>query len=497
MKSYWSRKQLEALGEPINPEAPTRLSQRVGGGGKGTQIQAPDYTGAAQAQAASSAKTTAAQTAANRPNINTPFGTQSWTNTPTFDQAGFDTATANYAKTAVAATGATAGHYQNNGYDGDGNSSQTWVPGTDGTAASNSAGAAPTRADYTGADNWTQTTTLSPQQQAALDSQMKIQQQRTDYAGDLMPKVKEDIARGVDYNNLNPFGMAPTASKFQDMSNADRMAMPSYDRGFVQDIQNQALDYMRPDMQQSSNALESKLYAQGLTPGSTAYETATRRLNDQQSRDKYNALNTAMSQGTQMFNSNLSAQGQDFNQKQSIANMNNQNRTNEFSQNMSVSNYNNTLRQQQIAEQTQRQLQSLNVVNALLTGQQVGMPQMPSFSQASAAQPTNYMGAANATGQMNAQNASMQNASANSLTNGLFNMGGMAAGAFAFSDRRLKFDIKRIGKLGKFNLYSYRYVGSKDRHEGVMADEVKKVMPAAVMRHRNGFDTVNYSMIGA
>lgn len=492
MQNYWSRKQLEALGEPINPEAPTRLSKRVGGGGKGTTIESPDYTGAAQAQAASSEKVTAAQTQANRPNIITPFGSQTWQNNRTFNQSGYDTAMKGYNDQLAAYNNANK-PYQTT----DENGNTTWI--TPPANPNMEAPKAPDQNQFYSGDNWTQTTTLSPQQQAALDSQMKIQQQRTDYAGELMPKVQEDIARGVDYNNLQQYGQAPTASKFQDMSNADRMAMPSYDRAFVQDVQNQALDYMRPDMEHSSNALEAKLANQGLTPGSEAYNTAMRRLSDQQSRDKYNALNTAMTQGTTMFNSNLAAQGQDFNQKYQMTNLNNQNRTNEFSQGMNISNYNNTLRQQQIAEQTQRQLQSLNVVNALLTGQQVGMPQMPSFSQAQSAQPVNYLGAANAQGQMDAQNASLQNASANSFTNGLFNLGGMAAGAgiFKFSDRRLKFDVKRIGKLGKFNLYSYRYAGSKDRHEGVMADEVKKVMPSAVVRHRNGFDTVNYSMIGA
>ena len=38
----------------------------------------PDYTGAAQAQAAASAQNVMTQNYANRPQVNTPFGTQSW-----------------------------------------------------------------------------------------------------------------------------------------------------------------------------------------------------------------------------------------------------------------------------------------------------------------------------------------------------------------------------------------------------------------------------------
>ena len=46
---------------------------------------------------------------------------------------------------------------------------------------------------------------------------------------------------------------------------------------------------------------------------------------------------------------------------------------------MQAANYANALRQQQIGEAMGRRGQSLNEINALLSGQQVGMPQMPTF----------------------------------------------------------------------------------------------------------------------
>jgi hypothetical protein len=45
--------------------------------GKSTPA-APDYTGAANAQAAASKENLMTQNYANRPTINTPFGSQSW-----------------------------------------------------------------------------------------------------------------------------------------------------------------------------------------------------------------------------------------------------------------------------------------------------------------------------------------------------------------------------------------------------------------------------------
>ena len=45
--------------------------------------------------------------------------------------------------------------------------------------------------------------------------------------------------------------------------------------------------------------------------------------------------------------------------------------------------------------------------------------------------------------------------------------------------------------------YRYRYVGSDAVYEGVMAHEVKEAKPEAVTRHHNGYDMVDYSMLGA
>ena len=64
-----------------------------------------------------------------------------------------------------------------------------------------------------------------------------------------------------------------------------------------------------------------------------------------------------------------------------------------------------------------------------------------------------------------------------------------------FSDRRLKKNIKRVGthRLG-FGIYEFDYVWG-GHAIGVMADEVKKVMPEAVSRDASGYDMVDYSKI--
>jgi hypothetical protein len=70
-------------------------------------------------------------------------------------------------------------------------------------------------------------------------------------------------------------------------------------------------------------------------------------------------------------------------------------------------------------------------------------------------------------------------------------------------DRKLKENIIRVGDhpLG-IGLYLFDYKSEfKDecgygRRFGVMADEVEKVMSSAVITHRNGYQAVDYEMIG-
>lgn len=72
---------------------------------------------------------------------------------------------------------------------------------------------------------------------------------------------------------------------------------------------------------------------------------------------------------------------------------------------------------------------------------------------------------------------------------------GLTAAMFA-SDRRLKKNIERIGKTrGGLNLYSYEYIWGDEPWIGVMADEVEKVIPSAVIVGPRGFKMVDYSQV--
>jgi len=131
---------------------------------------------------------------------------------------------------------------------------------------------------------------------------------------------------------------------------------------------------------------------------------------------------------------------------------------------------------------------SLNEMNALLSGQQVQMPNMPTFNAAGRAETPNIMGAMQNQydAQLGAYNA--QQAGFNNLLGAGAQLG---SAAFMFSDRRLKSNIKRVGThaIG-VGIYEYTMMGMSQR--GVIAQEVQAVRPDLVKRHASGYLTVNY-----
>lgn len=77
--------------------------------------------------------------------------------------------------------------------------------------------------------------------------------------------------------------------------------------------------------------------------------------------------------------------------------------------------------------------------------------------------------------------------------------GAIIGGAMGmFSDIRLKENIEKVGvdmNTG-FDLYKFSYIGDDRKFIGVMAQDVEKVMPEAVVEDERGYKMVNYSMLG-
>lgn len=462
-------------------------------GGGGSAPPAPDYTAAAERQGESSKEAINIQTYANRPTQNTPFGSVTWDTGASIDPATGQSVT-----------------------------------------------------------TWQQNYSLTPDAQGALDSQLAVQRGRSDLAQDFMGRVQNEYAQPFNWGGLPQRGGNVQGSNFQTMGGTpqlqtqvgrtdvqnsvnfnDNQALQGVNPAERQRIENALFERMRPQHEQAQSGLDARLANQGLTPGSEAYKRAQQSLGDQQSRERFNALEMggaemarmnqmALQNRQQMTQEDLaqanlynSANQQAFGQNmqtaqfgntamqnqnsmnQNNAAFNNQVGQNQFAQQMQQSQYQNQLRNAALAEEMQRRGMSLNEMNALLTGQQVGMQQMPQFNAAAASQPVQYGQAAQAQYQSGLDAYNAQNQNANSQMGGLMNMAGSlgSAAMFAFSDSRLKRIIKRVGEVKGVSLYLFKYLGSETEHIGPIAQEVQKVHPEMVKRHQNGYLMVNYSKL--
>jgi len=375
---------------------------------------APDYTGAARATAAGNLEAAKYTAEANRINQYTPYGSLTFSKNPTttFDQAGYDKAMADY-------------------------NAQPKSTGLIGNVGVRNLGA-PDRAAFTKTnDNWSQTTSLAPEQQKLLD-----QQNQTSLA------LGNTMNKGVGYvqNMLDtPFDTSRLPAMPTTADNAGRDAMTQA-----------LLDRQQPMFDRQKSQTEANLLARGFNPGGEAFNASADDLARQQNDARLAAIQAGGQEQSRMFGLGTQA------------------------------------RQNALQEQSFLRNEPLNTLNAVRTGAQVTQPQFSGMPRQQGVVGADLLGAANATGQWNQgiYNADQANQAATKA--GLFSLGAAAM----MSDRRLKRNIKRIGThaLG-IGLYTWEYLWG-EKSSGVMADEVEKVRPEAVLLHPSGFKMVDYSMLG-
>lgn len=188
------------------------------------------------------------------------------------------------------------------------------------------------------------------------------------------------------------------------------------------------------------------------------------------------------------------AQAQDFAQLLAGQQATNQAQLQTFNQDASNAALQNAARQQAIQEQAFLRNIPINDIAALL-GTAPGI-QTPQFSpvQNVGIAGTDVIGAQLGAAGIDQRNFEIQQQSRSGLLGGLFDLGS-AALPLAFSDIRVKENIEHYGKLPNgLRLYKYNYINDNKRVIGVMAQEVEKVMPEAVI-NINGIKAVNYAMV--
>lgn len=296
-----------------------------------------------------------------------------------------------------------------------------------------------------GTPRFEQRTTLSPEQQALYDTETRLSGNLGNLAEEQLGRLSGTLNSPLDLTGL---GAAPGVNDF----------------GAQRDAVTEALfSRLNPQLDRERASLETRLANQGITRGSEAWN---------QGLDEFNRTSTDARMQA------LLAGGQEQSRLYGIS---------------------SDARQQALTELLTQRNQPLNEISALMSGTQVSMPQQRP-TPATAIAPTDVIGPTNAAyqGQLAAWQQGQQNRGG--LLGGLAGLGGSILGGWARtgftlpSDRRLKQDIRRVGKLDNgLPVYAYRYLGSPFTMLGVMADEVAEVKPAAVYTAPSGYQLVDYA----
>jgi len=238
--------------------------------------------------------------------------------------------------------------------------------------------------------NWTQDISLTNQQQGALDDQMNIQGWRSGLASDMFGRVEGEFDGLMDWDQFGEYG-----GNLQGGAEARQQA--------IDNSYGQATSRLDPRFEQMNEQKEAALRNQGLNPGDEAYDTAMANLgrteNDAYNQAMYSAIGIGGTEGQRNQQMDLQA-----------------------------NNYQNQVRQAEVAEEMQKRGFSLNEINAILSGQQIGMPSMPGFNTSERAAGADYTGAANSQWGASMDQFSAQQAQAQMLMNGVTGAAGLFMG---------------------------------------------------------------------
>jgi hypothetical protein len=446
----------------------------------------PDYVGAAKQQGKDNLIAARESNVMSNPNMITPFGNQTVTySSPTFNQAGFDEATANY----NAGGNVDRNRFMRQGDpEGDRVTGASYFDQAGYDAEIAKRGAAPTRESYmTGGGQPTVTQTLSPQAQQTLDSQMRVQTALANLGETGIANARETLSRPFVPTSTEIQRSFGDPNSFNAQSNIDTSGIAAMPINAGTNAQKLIMERLNPTIEAGDTSFKQALANQGLAPGTAAYDAAYRNRSNQ-INDLYNQA------ALQGINLDLTANQQGFNQAQARAGLYNQAMSQNFGQQQGAAQFANTAQQQQLAQDMALRSQPINEVIGLMGGSQIQLPQFQGYQGAQVAPAPTFAGT-QAQGQADMQRYGIQQAGNNAMTQGLFSaLGSAAMLAPKFSDRRLKSNIVQVGThpLG-IGIYEYDIFGNRER--GVMADEVAKVMPEAIVPHESGYMMVNYGKL--
>jgi hypothetical protein len=397
----------------------------------------PDYTALAKEQGQQNIVAAQQGSRLSNPNMFTPFGTQTVTySDPTFDESRYnaDLAKFNQGNAVNRADFIRSGGGGGNSDVGGAADTGTFFDQDAYEAALKSSGTAPDRNAYmSGGGTPTVTQTLSPDAQAAVEAQMRVQRRLAELGGTAMDNVQNTLSTPfqptstqinkefADYGRA--MGEVPLTTNI-DTSNFSNMPLNA---GMT--AQNLILQRLDPTIQAGDRSFAQALANQGLAPGTEAYNTAFRNRemskNDLYSQAALQGINLDMGARQQQVNEALGIGGFQNQAQLNRAGLYNTALGQDFSQGLQRAQFGNQAQQQQLAQDFALRSQPINELASIMSGSQVQLPQFTGYTPSQVAPPPTFAGAqAGYQAQLGAANA--QNAANSQLTQGLFSLGGAA-----------------------------------------------------------------------
>jgi hypothetical protein len=361
-----------------------------------------------------------------------------------------------------------------------------------------------TRTSAEGTPQYTATSTLTPSGQRQLDLTNQAGERFGETANAQLNQVSGQLSEPVNFAglgqaptaDLSTLGQAPTAN-FNNLG-----AAPVANEQTRQTVRQAIQDREQPFQDRRLDQLTTRLDTQGIAEGSKAYSRAMDDFNRGVNDFNLGADRDALGQMQGLYGIEADQRGRATNEIGQQFDFANQARDRGLRNIEAQYGLDANARDRAVNELVQQRQIPLNELAAMLSGSQVQGPSFlntPSQSiQAGDIQGATY---ANYTGAQNAYNQAMnrQQQSNSSAKGGMGStLGALAqAGATAYaSDRRLKENIRKIGQLanGLF-VYLFNYKWNKEEQIGVMSDEVRAIMPHAVVVMPNGYDAVIYDEV--
>jgi hypothetical protein len=266
-------------------------------------------------------------------------------------------------------------------------------------------------------DTPTVTQSLTPEAQATLEAQQRVQHSLADLGQQGVGTAQSVLGSAF----------TPTTGPLQTSVAAPGQVQKSYDTSGLAQMpvnagttgQEAIMARLQPQIERNRQLDETRLRNQGLVPGGEAYD-ADVKARGQQENDLYSQA------ALQGINLDTAARAQGFNELQAGANLNNTGVAQEQNQNIAGANFGNAANQQELQRQLALRGQPLNEITALMSGSQIQTPQFQQY-QGQNVQAAPTFAATQAQAGNALQNYGIQQGANNSTMGGLYNLAGTGA----------------------------------------------------------------------